>query len=294
MTMHVTCNAVSLDQLEPKKAHEELLKDWQLFLFEYKNSLRPQANNSLSCSWNNSYCALGPTLAASTKLMCIFQLDNKKHAERRTLFEKWAQPRFLPRLRLWECPCYAGLLSHQTPHFPRVHFCFLSSSKLNDKMSEGLLWLGTLSIQTGTSKSLSTWKMTPIILSLSSFADQLLRNAPRTASLSVNSTTRQVLISSFQTFMAASTAIISSPWMTVFWPLAIISSNVPVSTSTLKNDMTFSDMLTIMLKTTVARVVGRGIYIYMKDLCLWRLDLSGSVPNQQFTNVTKTSLSMLR
>ena len=50
MTMHVTCNAVSLDQLGPKKAHEELLKDWQLFLFEYKNSLWPQANNSLSCS----------------------------------------------------------------------------------------------------------------------------------------------------------------------------------------------------------------------------------------------------
>ena len=34
--MHVTGTAVSLDQLEPKKAHEELLKDWQLFLFEYK------------------------------------------------------------------------------------------------------------------------------------------------------------------------------------------------------------------------------------------------------------------
>ena len=86
MTMHVTGNAVSLDQLEPKKAHEELLKDWQLFLFQYKNSLQPQAN-SLSCAWNNSYCALGPTLAASTKLMCIFQLDNKKHAKRRAFFE---------------------------------------------------------------------------------------------------------------------------------------------------------------------------------------------------------------
>ena len=34
-----------------------------------------------------AYCALRPTLAASTKLMCIFQLDNKKHAKRRTLFE---------------------------------------------------------------------------------------------------------------------------------------------------------------------------------------------------------------
>ena len=130
MTMHVTGNAVSLDQLEPKKAHEELLKDWQLFLFQYKNSLQPQANNSLSCSWNNSYCALGPTLAASTKLMCIFQLDNKSTQSAALFLKigKWLwhfpQPRFLPRLGLWECPCCAGLLSLQTPHFPRVHFCF--------------------------------------------------------------------------------------------------------------------------------------------------------------------------
>ena len=92
MTMHVTCRAVSLDQLEPKKAHGELLKDWQLFLFEYKNSLRPQAN-SLSCS-------LGPTLAASTKLMCIFQLDNKKHAERRTLFENGEMAATVPTAAL--------------------------------------------------------------------------------------------------------------------------------------------------------------------------------------------------
>ena len=67
-----------------------------------------------------------------------------------------------------------------------------------DKISEGLLWLGTLSIQTGTSKPLSTWKMAPTILSRSSLADQLLRKAPLTASLSVNRTTRLELISSFQ------------------------------------------------------------------------------------------------
>ena len=33
MTMRVTCSAVSLDQLEPKKAHEDFRGDWQLFLF---------------------------------------------------------------------------------------------------------------------------------------------------------------------------------------------------------------------------------------------------------------------
>ena len=103
MTMHVTCNAVSLDQLEPKKAHEKLLKDWQLFLFEYKKSLRPQANNSPSCSRNNSYCALGPTLAASTKLMCIFQLDNKKHAEHCTLFKNGEMAVTLPTAALSGC-----------------------------------------------------------------------------------------------------------------------------------------------------------------------------------------------
>ena len=77
MTMRVICSAVSLDQLEPKKAHGKLLKNWQLFLSEYKNSLWPQANNSLSCSWNNSYCALGPTLAASIN-SCAFSNSTQK------------------------------------------------------------------------------------------------------------------------------------------------------------------------------------------------------------------------
>ena len=91
----VTCSAVSLDQLEPKKAHGELLKDWQLFLFEYKNSIWPQANNSLSCSWNNSYSALGPTWAANTKLMCIFQLDNKF----RVSILVWVEPHCHPETK---------------------------------------------------------------------------------------------------------------------------------------------------------------------------------------------------
>ena len=76
--------------------------------------------------------------------------------------------------------------------------------------------IGTLSIHTGMSNSSSTWKMRLIILSLSSFADQLLRKAPRTSSLSVNKKTRQALINFHQTLMAASTAIISSSWVTVF------------------------------------------------------------------------------
>ena len=54
------------------------------------------------------------------------------------------QPRFLPRLGLWECPCCAGLLSQQTPHFPRVHFCFLGSSKLSNRFSRQNVWRVTL------------------------------------------------------------------------------------------------------------------------------------------------------
>ena len=55
LTMHVTCIAVSLDQLDPKMHMRSTSENWQLFLFEYKNSLRPLANNSLSCSLDISY-----------------------------------------------------------------------------------------------------------------------------------------------------------------------------------------------------------------------------------------------
>ena len=197
------------------------------------------------------------------------------------------QPRFLPRLGLWECPCRAWLLSQQTPHFPRVHFCLLSPIELSnvcrDKMSEGLLWLGTLSIQTGTSKSLSTWKMRLINLSLSSLADQLLRKAPRTASLSVDKTTRQVLIISFHPLTAASTAIISKSWMTVFWPFDIISSKVAVSTLTLKNDL-----LTCHRGHCNLSSRKRHQHLYMHNFGLWRFNFPGNVLNQQITNVMKT------
>ena len=54
--------------------------------------------------WGNSiYCALGPTLAASIIYMCIFQLDNKKHAERRTLFENGDMAVTLPTAAFLGC-----------------------------------------------------------------------------------------------------------------------------------------------------------------------------------------------
>ena len=48
----------------------------------------------------DTYCALGPTLAASMIYMCIFQLNNKKHAERRTLFENGEMAVTLPTAAL--------------------------------------------------------------------------------------------------------------------------------------------------------------------------------------------------
>ena len=50
MTMHVTCVAMSLDKLEPERQHGTFCTTWQLFLQTQKNSLWPQANNSLSWS----------------------------------------------------------------------------------------------------------------------------------------------------------------------------------------------------------------------------------------------------
>ena len=132
------------------------------------------------------------------------------------------QPRFLPRFGLWGCP---PKLSYLASDFQISHGLTLTLSAHSnsdtvslDSTSEGLLWLGTLSFQRGTSNSSSNWKMTLIVSSLFSFefADHVLRKEPRTDSLPVNKTTRLVFSKLRQDFMAAKTAIISSGWMTVF------------------------------------------------------------------------------
>ena len=56
-----------------------------------------------SVSTLHIYCALGPTLAASMIYMCIFQLNDKKHAERRTLFENGEMAVTLPTAALSGC-----------------------------------------------------------------------------------------------------------------------------------------------------------------------------------------------
>ena len=115
-----------------------------------------------------------------------------------------------------------------------------------DKTSEGLLWLGTLSIHKGMSNPSSTSKMTLIMSSLLSLADHVLRKEPLTDSLSVNKTTFRDFRKLCHDLTAAKTAIISNSCMTVFCPLDIISSNVSLSTASPKKNKVFFDMSTTM------------------------------------------------
>ena len=103
-----------------------------------------------------------------------------------------------------------------------------------DNMSAGLLWLGTLSIQTGKLNNDSISKMEFKSLSLSVLADQLLRKAPRTDSLSVKRTVLWIVAFSCQHLKAHKTANISSSCMIVRWALETIASTISFSTLALK------------------------------------------------------------
>ena len=89
LTMHVTCHAVSVDQLRAEMHTQNFESTWQLFLLDCKNSLWPLANTSLSCSWNISYCALGRTLAAMCELKCNSARHCKKNSRQTLSFWKW-------------------------------------------------------------------------------------------------------------------------------------------------------------------------------------------------------------
>ena len=54
---YVTCIAASLDQPESKMHMTKIFDNWQLFLFDYKNSLRPLANNTSTAgqAWGGSF-----------------------------------------------------------------------------------------------------------------------------------------------------------------------------------------------------------------------------------------------
>lgn len=125
-----------------------------------------------------------------------------------------------------------GYFRQQAPHFPGVHFDPFCHPKLCDYTSLD-------------KRSAYTRKITSIILSPSLLADQLLRKAPLTASLPGKKTTRQVLTKLCHTLTDANKAIISSSWMTVLCPLDIMSESVFLSTSVLKKDNCYPDILTI-------------------------------------------------
>ena len=83
----------------------------------------------LLCSWAYVSCQYNTNVH--------FQLKNKKHAERRTLFENGEMAATLPTaalsppFRALGVSLYARLLNQQTPHFPRVYFCFFSPFELH-------------------------------------------------------------------------------------------------------------------------------------------------------------------
>ena len=72
-TMHVTCVAMSLDSWSQKGNMAAFAQHGSCFC-KHKNSLWPQANNSLSWSCNNSYCAFGAY--ASCHVTCVQQTMN--------------------------------------------------------------------------------------------------------------------------------------------------------------------------------------------------------------------------
>ncbi len=180
--------------------------------------------------------------------VCCFETLKKKQALQRSLFWQWGiggeftcpQPRFLPRKGLSGS---LNLLSYSADMF---HISHGSTSTLValpnlvttslDNMSAGLLWLGTLSIQSGKLNSDSISNIEFKSLSLSVLADQLLRKAPRTDSLSVKRTILWIVAFSCQHLKAHKTANISSSCMIVRWPLETIASTISFSTLALKND----------------------------------------------------------
>ena len=130
-----------------QKAHvRTLINMAAVFAWHAKTHSGPLANNSLSCSWNNSYCALWAYVSCHVYLCAIIQqeaLNNCKQALQRSLFltaGKWRWSH-LPTAALpppWRAlgKCHlTQLLSWLIPHLPRVDFDLCSTSKTCDNFS---------------------------------------------------------------------------------------------------------------------------------------------------------------
>ena len=227
LTMHVTVVLCHLTSYEPQRTRKTLTNMAAVFAWDAKTHSGPLANNNLSCSWNNSYCALWAYVSCHVYFSVLFSKRVlKKNASIAALsFWQWGiggdytfpQPRFLPRKGLRGS---VNLLSYSADVFHISHgststFVALPSfvTISLDSMSAGLLWLGTLSIQTGKLNRDSISNMEFKSLSLSVLADQLLRKAPRTDSLSVNNRILWTVALSCQHLKAHKTANIS--WLRV-------------------------------------------------------------------------------
>ena len=190
--MRVTCSAVSLDQLEPKGHVDKNFHTNMAAVFvNTKTHFGPKQIKVYHVHETTLIALLGLRY-----LPCglVRKLNLKPKTRRQAhSFGKWEICRDTshsrpPPFRALGVHARAELLS-QAPNFSWTHYLTFSAPSNSDTVSlgstsEGLLWLGTLSIHKGASKFSSTWKMRLIMSSLSLFADQVLRKEPRTASLS--------------------------------------------------------------------------------------------------------------
>ena len=245
----------------------------------------------LLCSWAYVSCQFNAHVH--------FQLKTKSMQGAALFLKmgKWLwhfpQPRFLPRLGLWECPCLLDYLVSKLHISPASTSAFSAPSNSTtvslDKMSVGLLWLGTLGRQSHS--QLGKWYRISIILSLSSFADQLLRKAPRTASLSVNITFDQSL-PHFHGCKHCHHFQLLDEGLLAFSHYIVKSSSVHFNTEERYDLLGHVDFHTA--QTTIVWEIERGIHIYVEDFGLWRLNLSGNILSQQLPDVTKAWLGVLR
>ena len=154
--------------------------------------------------------------------MCIFNSTSKSMQSSRTLFENGEMAVTLPTAALpppfkaLGVSLYAKLLQLANSTFTTGQLLLFQPLQTPPQFAVTRCHKNCSGVGPSLSKlerqnPLCTWKMMLITLSLSSFADHLLRKAPRTASLSVNNTTRQALINLCHTLIAANTAITSSP-----------------------------------------------------------------------------------
>ena len=168
-TMHVTC----LTSLEPKCTWKTLKQNGSCFRLTAKTHSGLSADNSLSCSWNNSYCAFGPRLAASVWTQVQFSSKLQKKSKASALFLtmgewRWHFPHtraFSPVWWLWGChyrplatqPPGTTFPKDQLP--PSWRFPKKVTTSL-DKTWAGFISLGSRSIQTGRSNLASMSKNT--------------------------------------------------------------------------------------------------------------------------------------